>query len=57
MTDQKKIEAFKFFVMLVSDMRKAQRNYFKERTQDRLKDSIHLEREVDNLLMVLGLVE
>jgi hypothetical protein len=35
------------FLMLVERMRLAQRAYFRDRTPDRLKNAVHLERLVD----------
>lgn len=41
------------FVQLVAAMRRAQKTYFKERTQSALRESKQLEKEVDTVLEVL----
>lgn len=42
------------FVKLVAQMREAQRNYFKTRDRSWLAKSKALERQVDNLIMVMN---
>lgn len=42
------------FVKLVAQMREAQRNYFKTRDHSWLAKSKALERQVDNLIMVMN---
>lgn len=43
-------QSFTDFVGLVFQMREAQRNYFKHRTQTALNDSKALEKRVDNVV-------
>lgn len=42
-------QQFTDFVLLVKEMRKAQKKYFKDRTQSALKESKALEKKVDDV--------
>lgn len=48
---------YREFVSLVADMRKAQKAYFRNRISVRLKESIELERKVDNEILNIERLE
>lgn len=52
--DPKVIEAWQQLEQLTRQMRQAQRDYFKNRTQSSLVESKGLERQVDDLLIRLS---